>query len=101
MDTNSDREYTRIGTNKSKPQMDPPPLRYGATGCRFTQIKSVSACLENSHRRARQGFGPTSGTIGECEQCRERGSVLREPRPTKLRWRIYIERNQSPLMRLS
>jgi hypothetical protein len=28
----------RESTSKIQPQMDPPPLRYGATGCGFTQI---------------------------------------------------------------
>jgi hypothetical protein len=36
MDANRKREWTRI--KAKQPQMNPPPLRYGATGCGFTQM---------------------------------------------------------------
>jgi len=71
MDTNSDREWTRIDAKQKQT----------ADGRRFTQIKSVSAFPENSHRRARQCFWPNHGAISVGNAVRS----LWAPHPTKLR----------------
>jgi hypothetical protein len=63
----------------------------------------------------KDGFGPTGGTIGECEQRRERGSIplgaspyqaSAVPDPPVCQGEArnvanYFERNQSPVVRLS
>jgi hypothetical protein len=34
----ADKSARQASKGKDEPQMNPPPLRYGATGYRFTQI---------------------------------------------------------------